>query len=77
MIKFPTMYRVREVHGNQVAARECYIVLLEMDDHLQTMSIEEQRTVAEPVEGLEEILLDNSRPKRTTRIGTLANLPVR
>ena len=77
MIKFPTVYRVREVHGNQVAARECYIVLLEMDDHLQTMSIEEQRTVAEPVEGLEEILLDNSRPKRTTRIGTLANLPVR
>ena len=77
MIKFPTVYRVREVHGNQVAARECYIVLLEMDDHLQTMSIEEQRTVAEPVEGLEEILLDNSRPKRTTRIDTLANLPVR
>ena len=76
MIKFPTMYGVKEVHGNQVAAHECYIVLLEMDDHLQTMSIEEQRTVAEPVEGLKEILLDNSRPKRTTRIGTLANLPV-
>ena len=26
---------------------------------------------------LEEILLDNSRSKRTTKIGTLANLPVR
>ena len=48
-----------------------------MDNHLQTMSIEEQRTVAEPVEGLEEILLDNSRPKWTTRIDTLANLLVR
>ena len=63
MIKFPTVYGVREVHGDQVAACECYIAILEMDNHLQTMSIEEQRTVAEPVEGLEEILLDNSRPK--------------
>ena len=47
--------------------------MLEMDDHLQTMNIEEQRTVADPVEGLEEILLDNSRPDRTTRIGTLSS----
>jgi len=29
------------------------------------------------MKGLEEILLDNSRSKPTTRIGTLANLPVR
>ena len=63
MIKFPTEYGVREAHGDQVEAHECYIVMLEMDDHLQTMSIEEQRTVAEPVEGLEEILLDDSRPE--------------
>ena len=41
------------------------------------MNIEEQRTVAESVEGLEEILLDNSRPNRTTRIDTLASLLVR
>ena len=34
MIKFPTEYGVGEVGGNQVAARECYIVILEMDDHL-------------------------------------------
>ena len=32
---------------------------------------------AEPVEGLEEVLLDDSRLKRTTRIGTLASQPVR
>ena len=51
--------------------------MLEMDDHLQTMSIEEQQMVVELVEGLEEILLDNSRPKRTTRIGTLASSPIR
>ena len=51
--------------------------MLEMDDHLQTMCIEEQQMVAEPVEMLEEALLDHSRPKQTTRIGTLASQPVR
>ena len=73
MIKLPTEYGVGEVRGDQVAACECYIAMLEMDDHLQTMCIEEQRTVAELVEGLEEVLLDDSRPERTTRIGTLAS----
>ena len=37
------------------------------------MNIEEQRMVVEPVERLEEILLDNSKLDRTTRIGTLAS----
>ena len=73
MIKFPIEYKVGEVRGDQVAARECNIAMLEMDDHLQTMNIEEQRMMAEPVEGLEEIPLENSRPNRMTRIGTLAN----
>ena len=77
IIKFPTEYDVGKVRGDQVAACECYIAMLEIDDHLLTMSIEEQWTVAEPVEGLEEILLDNSKPKRTTKIGTLASPPVR
>ena len=76
MIKFPTEYGVGEVHKDQVATRECYIALLEMDDHLQTISIEEQRAVIEPIEGLEEILLDSSRPERTTRNDTLTNLPI-
>ena len=73
MIKFPTDYGGEELRGDQVAVRECYIVMLEMDDHLQTMNIEEQRIVAEPIEKLEEILLDNSRPDRMTKIGTLAS----
>ena len=77
MIKFSTEYGVGEVHRDQVAAYECYIVMLEMDNHLQTMSIEEQQTVAEPVETLEEILLDNSRPGQMTRIGTFASPLVR
>ena len=63
MIKFPTEYGVGEVRGDQVAARECYIVMLEMDDHQQTMCIEEQRTTTELVEELEEVTLDDSRPE--------------
>ena len=42
MIKFPTDYGVKELWGNQVAAHKCYITMLEMDDHQQTMCIEEQ-----------------------------------
>ena len=63
MIKFSTNFGVGEVRGDQVAARECYIIMLEMDDHLQTMCIEEQRTIEEPEEGLEEVLIDDSRPE--------------
>ena len=76
MIKFPTEYRVGEVRGDQVAVCECCIAMLEMNDYLQTMCIEEQQIVAELVEGLEEVPLDDSRPEQTTRIGTLASQPV-
>ena len=62
MIKFPTKYGVGEVCGDQVAARECYITILEMDDHLQAINIKKPRTMAEPIERLEEIPLDNSKP---------------
>ena len=77
MIKFPTDYGVGELCGNQVVARECYIAMLEIDGHQQTMCIGEQRAVAESVEELEKVTLDDSRPERTTRMGTLASLPVR
>ena len=59
-----------------MATRECYIAMLEMDDCLQTMCIEEQRMIAEPIEMLEEVFLDNSRPERMTKIGTFASPPV-
>ena len=77
MIKFPIEYGIGELRGDQVAARECYITMLEMEDHEQIMCIGEQRTTAEPVEELEEITLDESKPERTTRMGTLASLPIR
>ena len=60
-----------------MAARECYVAMLEMEDHQQTLCIGEQRTIAEPVEELEEVMLDELRPGRTTRIGTLASPTVR
>ena len=77
MIKFPTEYGIGELRGDQVLTRECYIAMLEMEDHQQTMCIGEQRTIAEPVEELEEVVLDESRPGRTTRMGTLASPMVR
>ena len=77
MIKFPIEYGVGEVRGDQVVVRECYIAKLEMNDHQQTMCIEEQRTIAEPVKELEEVTLNNSRPEWMTRMGTLASQPVR
>ena len=77
MIKFPTDYSVGELRGNQVAARECYVAMMEMDDHLQAMNIEEHRIVTEPVEKLEEVLFDDSDHERTTKIGTLASLTIR
>ena len=73
IIKFPTDYRVGELRGNQVAARECYITMMEMDDHIQAMNIKEHWMVIEPIEKLEEIPLDDFEPNRTTRIGTLAS----
>ena len=59
-----------------MAARECYIAMLEMDDHQQIMCIEEQRAIAEPIEELEEATLDESKPERTTRMGTLSSQTV-
>ena len=41
------------------------------------MNTEEHRTVAEPIEKLEEIRLNDSEPDRTIRIGALANPMVR
>ena len=77
MIKFPIVYGVGELRGNQVAARECYVAMMEMDDHLQAMSIEEHRTTTEPVEKLEEVFLDDSNHERTTKIGTLTSPVIR
>ena len=63
MIKFPIEYGIRELRGDQVAACECYIAMLEMEDHQQTICIEEQWTISKLVEELEEVTLDELRPE--------------
>ena len=71
-VKFPTEHGVGQVQGNQLAARECYLAMLAMDEQVQTMNIEEKRIVAEPTEALENIPLDESNLERYTMVG--ANL---
>ena len=77
MIKFPIDYGVRKLCGNQVTTCKCYVAMMEMDDHLQAMNIEKHQMSTEPVEKLEEILLDDSKLDRITKIGTFANPAVR
>ena len=67
-VKFPTEHGVGKVQGDQLAARECYLVMLAMDEQTQTMNIAERRTVAEPTKALEEIPLDEDNPGKSTRI---------
>ena len=56
-----------------MAACECYIAMLEMDNHLQALSIKEQRVVVEPTKDLEEISLDDNILNRITRVSTQAD----
>ena len=62
-------HEVGQVQGDQLATRECYLAMLAMDEQLQTMNIEEKRMVAEPIEVLEDISLDEKNPERSTRFG--------
>ena len=43
--------------------------MLAMDEHMQTMNIEERRVVAEPIEVLEDIHWDKNNPEKYTRVG--------
>ena len=51
-----------------MAARECYVAMLEMDKQLTTMNIEEQRVDVELMEELQDISLDKEHPDRITCI---------
>ena len=44
--------------------------MLAIDEHMQTMSIEERRVIAEPTEVLEDIPLEEGNLEKFTRIGT-------
>ena len=43
--------------------------MLAMDEHVQTMNIDDRRVTVEPTEILEDVLLDESNPEKFTRIG--------
>ena len=63
-VKFPTEHGVEQVQGDQLAARECYLTMLAMDEQVQSMNIEEKRIVAKLTEVLENIPLDENNPKK-------------
>ena len=69
-VKFPTKYGIGKMQGNQLAARECYVAILAMDEQMQTMNIEERRMLVEPIEVLEDVPLDESNSKKFIKIGT-------
>ena len=60
-----------------MVARECYVAMMEMEDQVQALNIEEHQTMTEPIEKLEEILLESFDHGRTTKIGILANPIIR
>ncbi|XP_065619075.1 uncharacterized protein LOC136063096 [Quercus suber] len=68
-VKFPTEHGIGQVQGDQLAARECYLAMLATNEQIQAMNIEEKKVVAEPIEALEDIPLDENNPERCTRVG--------
>ena len=42
--------------------------MLAMDEHVQTMNIEERRDVAEPIEVLEDSPLEEGNPEKLTKL---------
>lgn len=60
-----------------MAARKCYIAMLEMDDHLQVLYIKERRVMVEPIENLDVISLDDNYLGWITRNGTQTDLSIR
>ena len=69
-IKFPTECGIGQVQGDQLAIRECYLAMMALNEQVQMMSIEERRFVAEPIEVLEDISLEEGNLEKFTRIGT-------
>ena len=53
-----------------MAARECYLAMMALDEQVQMMSIEERRFVAEPIEILEDVPLEEGNPEKFTRVRT-------
>ena len=66
-VKFLTStYEIGQVQGDQLAARECYLAMLAMDEHVQMMNMKERRVVAESIKVLEDIPLEEGNLIRTS-----------
>ena len=50
---------IRELKGDQVAAKECYFASLGLETKHQTMAFSEGQKLVEPTEKLEVIMLDD------------------
>uniref|UniRef100_A0A2N9HFX3 Retrotransposon gag domain-containing protein n=1 Tax=Fagus sylvatica TaxID=28930 RepID=A0A2N9HFX3_FAGSY len=70
---FPTEHGIGEVRGDQIAAKECYLASLGTEGKNQKMTIEERKTLVEPSEELNTVILNEEHPEKSTRIGV--NLP--
>uniref|UniRef100_A0A2N9FW18 Uncharacterized protein n=1 Tax=Fagus sylvatica TaxID=28930 RepID=A0A2N9FW18_FAGSY len=70
LVRFPTEHGIGELKGDQATARECYFASLGPEATHQTMKIDEGHQLVEPTEELEEIVLDDEKPSKTTSIGT-------
>ena len=68
-VKFPTEYKVGQVQGDQLAARECYLAMLAMDENVQMMNIEEIRVTAKPTEVLKDVTLNKNNPEKYMGVG--------
>ena len=64
-------YEIGEAREDQMAARECYVAKLEIDDHLYALNIEEKRLTVDLVS------LDDDIPSQTTCIGIKADPSIR
>ena len=73
LIKFLTEHGIGEIRGDQIAARECYLASLGTEGRNQTMTIEERKTLVQPSEELDTIVLSDGSPEQTTKIE--ADLP--
>jgi len=67
-VKFPTEYGIGQAQGDQLAARECYLAMMALDEQVQTLSIEERRVVAEPIEVLEMFFYKEMIPRSSLEL---------
>jgi len=67
-VKFPTEYGIGQAQGDQLAARECYLAMMALDEQVQTLSIEERRVVAEPIEVLEMFFYKEMIPRSSPEL---------